>query len=163
MIRVYTSCYWKKKYSLVRKNRQSQRRTLSVTLLSALVLILSVIHLIRMIIALSDWDFLRSVLSFSPIYLVLTGMFWSVTGFITFYFLWRRSKFASWLTMVFLLSFTIYYWFDRLVMPGFRGRNVDWPFAAVLNGILFTWSMWVVTRPSAKRFFEATNEQRAED
>jgi hypothetical protein len=113
-----------------------------------------------MIIALSDWDFLLSLLTFSPIYLVVTGLFWSLTGFIAFYYLWRGTRFSAWLTFGYLLSFTIYFWLDRLVMPGFQGRNVDWPFTAIINGILLIWSVWVVTRPSAKRFFEGSNEQR---
>ena len=145
---------------MLNKDIQTQRRTLSVTLLSALVLILAVIHLIRMIIALEDWGFLLSILSFSPIYLVITGFFWSLTGFIIFYFLWRGKKFAAYLTFGYLLSFTIYFWFDRLIMPGFRERNVDWPFSMILNGILLLWSVWVVTRPNAKSYFEGTNEQR---
>jgi H+/Cl- antiporter ClcA len=138
--------------------RNRSRRPFVVTLLSGLVLILAGINLVRTIQALSAWDFLDEVLPFSPLYLVVTGLIWGLAGVVTAWWLWRGLQGAHWFTLVFLLLYSLYYWMDRVLMPGYAGRNNNWPFVAGSNLLLLVWSVWTFIRPKVRNFFEATDE-----
>jgi len=138
-------------------------RPFSVTLLSDLVLILSVYQLARGGWAFAQFDYLQSLLPFSPVYLVISGLFWGLTGLILFWWFWQGMRAGRWLLIGYSGLFSLYYWLDRALMPGYPGRNMNWLYVAVVNIFMLGWVIWVCTRPKVRNFFEGADEQRPEE
>ena len=139
------------------------KRPLSVSLLCVLVLFVAVMNLVRLGQSLADWKFLDMLLPVSVAYLAVTGLVWGALGLLATWRLWQGQAWAPWFGLFFIISFSGYYWIDRLLLPGYPGRNSNWQFSAVLNLLLIALSVWILTQPKAKRFFEATNERRFKD
>jgi hypothetical protein len=140
------------------KNTGKSKRPLSVSLLCAVVLIVSVMNLVRLGQSLASWNFLETLLPVSPAYLAVTGLVWGVLGLLLAWRLWQGQAWARWFGLAFIIAFSIYYWIDRLFLPGYPGRNFNWLFSAAMNILLIALSVWILTRAKAKKFFEATNE-----
>ena len=133
---------------------QSRRRPFGVTLLSGLVLTFAAINLVRMSQALIRWQFLEDLLPFAPIYLVITGLVWGVLGLITavtIFWGWKRSPY---LAAGLFFGYSVYYWMDRIFLPGYPGKNGSWPFLLLINCGLGLWGSWILTRPKARKYFE---------
>ena len=139
------------------------KRPLSVSLLCAVVLIVAVMNLVRLGQSLASWKFLEALLPVSPAYLAVTGLVWGVLGLLAAWRLWQGQAWARWFGLAFIIALSIYYWVDRLFLPGYPGRNSNWLFSAVMNFLLIVLSVWTLTRTKAKIFFEATNERRLKD
>ena len=138
------------------------RRPLGVTLLVWLVLIVTAMNIGRLALALQNWDFLAGLLPISPLYQVLSGLFWSLSGLPLLWGLWRGKSWAPIYWGLALLAHSLYYWADRLLLPGYAGRNINWPFALGVNLFLLVWSLWVLSRPKARNFFGVMYERRSE-
>jgi hypothetical protein len=138
-------------------------RPLSVSLLCAVVLIVAVMNLVRLGQSLASWKFLETLLPVSPAYLAVTGLVWGVLGLLAAWRLWQGQSWARWFGLAFIISFSVYYWVDRLFLPGYPGRNFNWLFSAVMNLLLIALSIWILARTKAKKYFEATNERRLKD
>jgi fucose 4-O-acetylase-like acetyltransferase len=59
---------------------QKSKRPFSVTLFALAVLSIAVIHLVRFIQAIQQWEFLASWPGVSPLYLAVTGIVWLGAG-----------------------------------------------------------------------------------
>jgi hypothetical protein len=140
------------------QTRQIKRRPFGVTVLTGLVLTLAVINLVRMTQAVLLWEFLKDLLPFTPLYLVLNGSFWGLTGLIVAVLVWSGWKKTPQLTLAYFGLFSLLLWLDRLFMPGYPGRNSNWPFVIGINIILFAWSVWFLLKSKARKYFEAANE-----
>jgi hypothetical protein len=132
-------------------------------LLCGVVLIVAVMNLVRLGQSLVSWKFLETLLPVSPAYLAVTGLVWGTLGLLAAWRLWQGQAWARWFGLAFIILFLVYYWVDRLFLPGYPGRNSNWQFAAGMNFLLIALSVWILTRPKAKRFFEATDERRPKD
>jgi hypothetical protein len=132
-------------------------------MLCAVVLIVAVMNLVRLGQSLISWEFLETLLPVSAAYLGVTGLVWGALGLLATWHLWHGQAWAPWFGLAFIISFSVYYWVDRLFLPGYPGRNFNWLFSAVTNFLLIVLSVWILTRPKVKRFFEATNERRLKD
>ncbi len=138
--------------------QKKKRRPLSVTVMSGLVLTLAAVYLVRMDQAIVDWKFLASLLSFSPAYLVATGLFWGATSLVTALLLWLGWPGARRLVPIYLIAFSVYYWIDRLFLSGYPEQNINWPFSAGIDLIVIALGVWVLNRPEVRYFLEETNE-----
>jgi hypothetical protein len=134
---------------------QQPGRPLSVTLLALVVLIYAVQNLVRLVETIRQWDFLRTLLPFSPVYLLVTGFAWAGAGFWIFWGLWRGQSRARTLTMGLAPVSILHYWLDRLlfVEPGSGVPNT--PFALVLSAIFLAATYWILSRDRAMRFFRS--------
>jgi hypothetical protein len=139
------------------------KRPFSVSLLCGMVLIVAVMNLVRLEQSLVDWKFLETILPVSPVYLSVTGLVWGMLGMLAAWRLWQGQIWARWFGLVYIVLFSVYYWVDRLFLPGYPGRNSNWLFSAVMNFLVIALSVWILARPKAKRFFEATDERRLKD
>ena len=129
-------------------------------MLCGVVLIVAGMNLVRLGQSLASWKFLETLLPVSPAYLAVTGLVWGVLGLLAAWRLWQGQAWARWFCLAYIGSFSVYYWIDRLFLPGFPGRNSNWLFAAVINFLLIALSVWILVQPKAKRYFEATDERR---
>jgi len=142
------------------KNNNKSNRPFCVTLLGILVLIVAVLNLARGVQAFLSRDLLTGLLPISHVYLIASGLFWGFAGFMTALWLWFGWKLAPQLTLLFLGAYSLFYWVERLGLPGYAGRNMNWPFSVILNLLILAWSVWVLSRPRAKMFFEGSDERR---
>lgn len=144
-------------------------RPFSVTLTALGVLSFAVFHFLRLQQALSKWQMLSSLLSFSPAYLAVTGAFWGMVGVIQAAGLWTGQSWARRAAVLMVIAYALYYAFDRLVFthlvnPGEPFQSYNLPFclaALALSGLII---YWIVSRPRAKEFFgEQHHEHQSKD
>jgi hypothetical protein len=127
------------------------------------VLTVAVVYLIRFVLTIVNWDFLAELLPISPAYLAASGLVWGVALPPLAWGLWRGQGWAPRWTLIALLAFSLYYWCDRLLMPGYPSRNINWLFSASLNLLLLAWSGWILSRPKARTFFGDLHERGPEN
>ncbi|MBN1145668.1 MAG: hypothetical protein JXA78_00320 [Anaerolineales bacterium] len=139
------------------------RRPCGVTLLVWLVIIVAAMNLARLALALQNWDFLAGLLPISPLYQVVSGALWSLVSLPLFWGLWRGKKWAPLYWRWALLAYSMVYWVDRLLLPSYPGRNINWPFVLGVNLFLLVWSLWVLSRPKARDFFGVMHERKPEN
>jgi hypothetical protein len=137
---------------------QKISRPTGVTILALLVLLISMLNIFQFIQAIQKWDFLASLLPFSPIYLLGSGFFWGIIGLIIFWGLWRGKSWATVFTIVGISVYVLYYWTDRLVFPAFDGRNFNWLFSVGISILILVYCMWILTRQKSKNFFGGADE-----
>jgi hypothetical protein len=135
------------------------RRPFGVTLFALLVLIFAVFNLLRLIQTIQKWDLLKTLLPISPVYLLLSGLLWTVVGFPLAWGIWRGWRLAYHLSPVILMSYSLYLWADRLLLSAYPEQMDNWPFIAALNILVLALSLWVLTRPKAMIFFGEKNER----
>src|SRR4030042_6295620 len=66
----------------------------SVTILMVGVLIITALNLTRLVLAIKEWDFLVSWPGVSPLYILLTGLIWTLAGIPLLWGLWRAKNWA---------------------------------------------------------------------
>jgi hypothetical protein len=137
-------------------NSQSLRPA-SVTWLALGVLIFSGVHLLRLVQAVQQWEFLSELLQISPFYLALTGLLWGAAGILAAWGLWQGKGWAPGFTRLLVLAFLVYSWLDRLLLAG---QRTNWPFAVAASLIVLLLIFWILSRHKARTFFEAHRESR---
>ncbi len=137
-----------------------RKRPFSVTFLAGLVLLVAVSNILRLAQAVLDWGFLAGLLAYLPVYLALTGLVWGALGLPLAWGIWRGKSWAPRICHLALLIYSIYYWFDRLVLPGYVGRNSNWQFAAGINLLILVWDFWSLTHRKARDFFGEVYERK---
>lgn len=139
------------------------RRPFSIKLLFGLVSIVTMVNLVRVVLTLQRWQFLDDLLPMSPAYLVICGLVWCLAGLPLLWGLWRGEVWAPRATLLASLAYSLYYWVDRLLTPGYTGRNFNWPFALGMNLVILLWSFWVLSRPKAGYYFGEMHERRSQN
>ena len=127
-----------------------------VTLLVLVVLSIAVIHLIRFVEAIRQWEFLATWPGVSPLYLALTGFFWTMVGLPLAWGLWRGKPRALPITQIAVLAFLLYAWFDRIFIANrvvTMQRDSSWYFAAWATLIFLALFLWVISSERTKAFF----------
>ncbi|MEW5872911.1 MAG: hypothetical protein AB1894_26870 [Chloroflexota bacterium] len=137
---------------------EKPRRPFSVTLLVIVVLIVAVTYLLRLVQALAQWEFLSNWLLVPPLYLALTGLVWASAGLSLAGSLWMGKRWARPAFWLAFAAFSLYFWVDRLLLPGYPQRNANWPFLAGLHLCCLAFSYWVLSRAKAKSYFGAMHE-----
>jgi hypothetical protein len=117
------------------------------------VLIFTSLNILRMITAIRLWDFLVSFSKDVPtLYLVISGAVWSGVGIITATGLFAEKKWALPATRIAVVLYTVYYWFDRLVVADRFVIAHRWQFALGLTLLLLVFAIWILARPKTKSF-----------
>jgi hypothetical protein len=115
------------------------------------VLIISCTHLIRFIEAIRAWDFLSSLPGVSPLYIALSGLFWTLVGFPLVWSLWRGYKQAPIAARILVLTYNLYYWFDRFIVAKTISATSNWLFAAIVTLVMILLTFWILGR--SKEYF----------
>lgn len=132
--------------------RARRRRPRSVTLLALGVLSIAIIHLVRFVMALRQWDFLASILPIPPGIIAASGLVWALVGAPLAWITWRGKRQAPAALLLGFVAYSLYYWCDRLGLG--RGEALtNWPFAAAVNLLVLGWLSWVLTRRNVKAYF----------
>lgn len=133
-------------------------RPFSVTLLAIVVLTIAGLNLLRFVQAILQREFLSEFPTVSLPYLIFSGLFWTVSGLVSAWGLWRHKRWAPRFTMLFVLAYSLYYWLERIWLSRFNvWANI--PFAIGVNILLLIITAWVLTRPKARAFFGEFHER----
>lgn len=134
-----------------------------VTILAMGVLIITIINLLRLVLSITNWDFLKSWPGVSPLYMVSTGFIWTLAGSLLFFGLWTAKKWAPKLMQAVALTYALYYWLDHVflmdhLVSGAEGVQramlpVNWQFAAGATVICLVFVAWTLNRPKVQQYF----------
>ena len=148
-------------------------RPARVTILALGVLIITIINLLRLVLSIANWDFLNSWPGVSPLYMVLTGLIWTLTGSLLFWGVWTAKKWAPKLMQAVALTYALYYWLDHVFLmdhpaSGVMGVQrallpVNWQFAAGVTVICLVYIAWVMSRPNVKVYFDQDGSNMDKD
>ncbi len=116
-------------------------------------------NLARAVQAVWLWRILQVVLLVHPAYPLVSGLAWMLIGFGLALGLWMGWPNARRWALPIALAYSLYAWIDRLALPGYPERNLNWPFWAVVNGLALALVVWISRRRSVKTFFGDVHEQ----
>jgi len=141
----------------------SASRPGSVTILALGVLIITVINLARLVLSITYWEFLVSWPGVSPLYMVLTGLIWTLAGSLLLWGLWRANNWTPRLMQAVALTYALYYWLDHVFLAdhpvsGMEGARrallpVNWQFAAGATVLCLAFTAWTLSRRKVKAYF----------
>jgi hypothetical protein len=132
----------------------SCHRPFGVTVLILVVLTFTSLNALRMITAIRTGNFLKDAASDVPVvYLVITGAVWLVVGIFFLYGLRARRKWTPTMALTAVTLYTIYYWFDRLLVADTSAIANRWPFALGFTILMMGLVFWTFTRPKTRAFF----------
>ena len=138
-------------------------RPFSVTVIAVVVLYVAATNLLRTIQSALNWDVLAGLFSFSPAYLTVSGLAWGISGAWLVWGLWRGSARARRSCVVFFLAYSMYFWIDRLILPGSAIRNNNWIFQVCLQTVVLSYLVWIMSRKRTRQYFGEPYEYRSED
>jgi len=125
-----------------------------VTLLAVGVLIITSLHMLRLVEAVRQWQFLTGLPGVSPTYLAFTGLVWASTGLLLFWGLWRGHARAARFAPGYLLAFALYYWLDRIFIANPAISLANWPVTAVLTIVGLAYMFWALRARASRNYFK---------
>jgi hypothetical protein len=148
-------------------------RPWSVTLLAFGVLIITIFNLTRLILSIANWDFLVSWPGVPALYMVMTGLIWTLAGSFLLWGLWRAKNWAPRLMKAELLTYVLYYWMDHVFLVDHPARGVvgahkallpvNWRFAAGMTVVCMVYTVWTLSKPKVKAYFGPTKSKPIND
>jgi len=130
-----------------------------------------IILLLGLVFCVTGWQAIRFLTSLTwsvtletyepypgPIYIGITGTFWTLTGLFLLWSMWRGKH---WTRMAFLLASSLYaawVWADRLFVQNLMRAN--WPFDLALTLAWLIFTIIVVIDPRNKIYFERETYER---
>ena len=136
-----------------------KRRPLTVTLLLLVVLIIAVMNIIRIEASLRYWKTLSDIgVSPGPLYILLTGLFWSIAFLGLFVGLWLghpRSRIAG---LILVPLYLIYSWVDRMAFQNTVPRE-NTSFAVAVTFLVVFYTLFTLLLPANQHYFSRENEQ----
>jgi hypothetical protein len=147
-------------------------RPASVTILGLGVLIITILNLTRLVLSVMNWDFLVHWPGVSPLYMMLTGFVWTLTGSILTWGLWTAKSWAPRLMRAVALAYALYYWLDHVFLMDHPATGVvgiqrillpvNWQFAAGVTVVCLVVTAWILDQSKVKAYFGA-NERVTKD
>ena len=129
-------------------------RPIRVTLLAVGVLTITSLHLLRLVEAVRQWQFLTGLTGVSPVYLALTGLIWASAGLLLFWGLWRGHARAARFAPGYLLVFALYYWLDRIFIANRAISLANWPVTAALTIVGLAYTFWALRARASRNYFK---------
>ncbi len=130
------------------------RRPFLVTLLALGVLNFTVLQFARFYLAIKQWSFIYMTLNMGmATYIALTGFVWTLISIILLPGLWRGKYWARRLTLSTAALFTLYYWFDRLIISRGDSDTTNLVFTIIVNFLTIVIIVWILYRQDSKAFF----------
>ena len=129
-------------------------RPIRVTLLALGVLTITGLHLLRLVEAVRQWQFLTGLPRVSPLYLALTGLIWASAGLPLFWGLWRGHTRAARFAPGYLLVFALYYWLDRIFIANRAVSLANWPVSLALTVFVLAYTFWALRARASREYFK---------
>ncbi len=139
------------------------RRPFSVTLLACLVLIITIVHLVRFIYAITWWRFLTTLPGSPPLLFAVTGFLGLLLGAALFWGLWIGNSRTPLAARILVPLYIGYQWIEQIysVINGSTFEN--WPFMALISLIVIIFTYWTLSTSKAKTFFGDLHEPSKEN
>jgi hypothetical protein len=138
-------------------------RPVRVTIMGIGVLIITIINLTRQVLSIMYWDFLENWPGVSPLYMMITGFVWTLTGSILLWGLWTAKSWAPRLMRAVVLAYALYYWLDHIFLIDHSASGavgiqrallpVNWQFAAGATVICLAFTAWTLEQSKVKAYF----------
>lgn len=147
----------------MRLPEQKKQRPASVTFIFLLVLIVGGVNLIRFVQSLRNWQYLNIVVEVPPVYLAISGLFWSIIGIFLLYGIFLKKR---WLPLIFkftIILYVVYFWIEKLVISSNPPSVKDSIFVFGITIFAVVFFYWIITKPNVKEYFGVMNERRSED
>src|SRR4030043_543469 len=135
----------------------------SVSILALGVLIIAVLNFTRLVLSITYWNFLVSWPGVPALYMILTGLIWTITGSLLLWGLWRAKPWAPRLMEAVALTYALYYWLDHVFLVdhpvgGVEGAMqallpVNWKYAAFATVVCLAFTAWTLERRKVKAYF----------
>jgi hypothetical protein len=142
---------------------QDRKRPFSVTLLAGLVLIITIVHLVRFVYALTLWSFLTNLPGKPPLYLALTGLIGSLAGAVVSWGLWTGKPRAPLATRLLIVVYLVYQWVEQILSVRAGNEFENWPFWTSMTLIILIFVNWTLSHSGAKAYFGEMHEPSKED
>jgi len=140
-------------------SRTLNKRPITVTILAIVVLTIPVVNLIRLWAVIQYWGTLTKLgMRPGPLYIALTGLFWSIAGMGLFWSLWTGRSHAKIATLILVSLYMIYYWVDRLAFQNFVPRE-NAPFAVTASILVVFYTLFTLSLPANQHYFSRKHEQ----
>ncbi len=134
------------------ENRR-RKRPLSVTVLLLIVVWVTIHNGVRFGSAIAAWSTLREFASPpGPLYIALTGLFWTLAGWPVAYGLYLGRRWARGVTAIAVVLYAAYYWLDRLFVQS-GGLRPNWPFALAITAYMLGLTVEALVLPGNASFF----------
>lgn len=91
-------------------------------------------------------------------YLFLKNSFWGGVGLIAAMALFFRRIWAPKLTYIGAIAYAIWLWIDRLLLQRSDYAGSSFPFTFGAMTLCFLITIWILSRPSVRQYYEEQNE-----
>ncbi len=130
-----------------------------ITLLMALVLIVTVLSAVRLLTAIV-WQ--KTLETYMPVALVLytglTGAFWALVGVGLILAFRRRVRYLRLILLVSVSAYAAWAWIDRIFVQSSLRNN--WPFDLLLTFVLLAFAAWVILDRRNQPYFRRETYER---
>ena len=130
--------------------QENSSQPLSVTILAVFVLFITSWNGIRSYSAIANWQVLKEF-GANPVYLLATGLLWTLAGLWLFRATWEGAGHASRAGLTTAGLYTLWYWCDRLVIQPVPAPNML--FSIILSIVLLVFYIIILSLPATKAFF----------
>ena len=138
---------------------ERRRLPFRITLLLALVLIVTVLSLIRLVTAVSWHNALESYIPGAlVVYAAATGALWTAVGLGVLWAFRRRARYIRAVLLGPAAAYALWAWADRLLLQS--AVRSDWPFDLLLTIILLAFAAAVVLDPRNQSYFRRESHDR---
>ena len=131
-----------------------QNRPKMITFVSILIFLFSFLNLIKSGQVLSRWNALLILeLSVSPVYLLLNGLVWSISGGFLSWSLWKGKPWTRSLGMIISLVYVLVFWIEAKLIAEPSSLSTRWPFNLVITLVALP-AFWIIlNHPRYQAFF----------
>ena len=121
------------------------RRPFAVTLLACLVLIITIVHLVRFVYALTWWRFLTALQGDPPLWIALTGLVGVLIGAALFWGLWIGHPRAPLAARILIPVYLGLQWAEQMLALQ-RGKTMAKPcWAEKLRTFVIIFTYWTLS------------------
>ncbi len=139
--------------------KDRRRLPFRITLLMALVLIVTVLSAVRLLTAFA-WQ--KTLEMYAPAGLVLytgiAGAFWTLVGLGLFWAFRRRVRYLRLILLVSVGAYAAWAWIDRIFVQSSLRNN--WPFDLLLTLVLVAFAAWVILDRRNQPYFRRETYER---
>jgi hypothetical protein len=115
-------------------SESKRKRPWIITYLSILVFLFGFFHLLRFFQTLFQWAILDDLpLSISPLYLVITGVVWGLSGLVLGWSLWTGRSWAQNFCLIHSLVYAAYFWIDLIWIAEPSTIQTRWLFNLIIT------------------------------
>ena len=134
------------------------RRPFSVTLLACLVLIITIVHLVRFVYAITWWRFLTDLHGNPPLWILSSGLVVFLVGATLFWGLWNGHSRAPQAARILIPLYLGVQWLEQIIAIQRGNQFENWPFMAAISLIVIIFTYWTTMTSQAKEYFGELHE-----